>query len=662
MKPQFAIAIFVALTFFGVAGSRLGGQVVIDNNLVVLLTADFTSGLGTGAGEVSWAGSGGFAAVGGDRTVQIGGSPTEISWTGANFIGNGNTLILGAPNAEGTLIWDKAINLGGANRRIRVLHGAANTMRADARLDRALRGDVLTIEGDGRLDMTVDNPSLTRTITVEGAELRLNGSGRLSALRSIQVYRGGTLTLDNAGTSNAATGGQYIADRLSDSLGNVRLEAGTFRYVGQTGAGNSIESFVRINFDSGGNTIDIINHRSDFYTEVRVQRLRASRGASVNFISSSGVSSFGEGARLKVEMITAGLLPYATVSGADWALVNSEKTIISYWDYNTGAQTSWSTGVNASPIADQVLNSPRTLNSLRLTGGRQVDIGSHLLRINAGALLSSGAENNTISGALLRFSGPNNYVHVYNTGGAGLTIRSQIIGGALTKAGPGSLTFSGSAANALNGGAYINEGMLVLNKGPGIAAISGQVDWQLRVGDRGHSAIVRLDNHEQIANGANVWLRGGFADSERHVGQGVEGILQFNGAVGAGITETFRSLVVQGRGVIDFQGGTQANANWLILDNLDVRYNSVGGSLLVVRNWVDFEDRLLVRRSSGNLTASLPHIHFEGYAPGAITRDYDANFWEVVPAPEPSTCGAIFGALGLGLWARRRCRYRKRHL
>jgi|GEM_PF-4013800 len=122
--------------------------------------------------------------------------------------------------------------------------------------------------------------------------------------------------------------------------------------------------------------------------------------------------------------------------------------------------------------------------------------------------------------------------------------------------------------------------------------------------EQGHSATVWLNNNEQIGNLMTVWLRGGYADPSRHVELGQEGILQFNGAEGSGIRETFRNLVVFGRGVIDFQVGTLASENRLILDNWGVRYNAEGGSVLFVRNWVEFEDRLLVRRSSVTLTAS----------------------------------------------------------
>ncbi|WP_156468902.1 hypothetical protein [Cephaloticoccus capnophilus] len=659
MRSLLLAVLFGGLTLFGGAGSWLHGQIILNNDSVLLLTEDFTGGLGTGPGEVTWAGSGGFAAVGGDRSVRIGDSTAIIDWDAPNFIGSGRTLILGDPNADGTLIWDNAINLGFTNRSIRVVHGTGNTTRADARFDRALRGNFLTIEGNGRLDITANNPNLRQAILIYGAELRLNDKGKFGGLRSIQIYNGGTLTLDNAGTSDSATGGQYSADRLLDN-GSIRLEAGSFRYIGQTEAGDSVERLALIDLYLGSSTIDIINNRLGFVTEVRVGRLRQmSPGATLNFISSSGVSRFGDGATLRVEQALAdfgGILPYATVSGEDWAslgLANSDgRPIVAYFGYNTGAQDSWGPTTNASPIADQVLSGSRNINSLRLTDGRQVDLSGRTLLVSASALLSVGAADTTIHSGTLNLLNQA-YVHVYNTGASGLTISSRIIGRGLTKTGPGHLTLSGAVSNQIIGSIYVNEGLLILNKSAGVAAIHQASAGRIEIGDRRHSATLRLDKSEQISNSMNVWLRGGFADTARYVGQEVEGVLHFNGAGGAGLTETFRELVVLGRGVVDFQGGTLASPNWLILDDLKV-FHSEGSSVLLVRNWVDLEDRLLVRRSGGDLAASLPYIHFEGYAPGAITRDYDAQFWEVVPAPEASTCGAVFGAVGLGLWARRR--------
>gem|GEM_PF-5608739 len=103
-----------------------------------------------------------------------------------------------------------------------------------------------------------------------------------------------------------------------------------------------------------------------------------------------------------------GILPHATVNDADWATVNTvsanEHYITAYWDYDTGAQSNWSASSNASPTTDQVLSANRNLNSLRLTGGRQVDLAGGILTIDATALLSTGSANNTISAGRLKLS------------------------------------------------------------------------------------------------------------------------------------------------------------------------------------------------------------------------------------------------------------------
>jgi len=61
----------------------------------------------------------------------------------------------------------------------------------------------------------------------------------------------------------------------------------------------------------------------------------------------------------------------------------------------------------------------------------------------------------------------------------------------------------------------------------------------------------------------------------------------------------------------------------------------------------------------------LNQIVFEGYQDYFTTlKDYDADYWQITPwgakpAPEPSTYGAILGAVGLALVAWRRKRRRK---
>jgi len=56
----------------------------------------------------------------------------------------------------------------------------------------------------------------------------------------------------------------------------------------------------------------------------------------------------------------------------------------------------------------------------------------------------------------------------------------------------------------------------------------------------------------------------------------------------------------------------------------------------------------------------LERIEFEGYGP-AMFRDWDSNYFQITPAPEPATYGAIVGAVGIGLvvWRKKKRRPRQ---
>jgi len=56
-------------------------------------------------------------------------------------------------------------------------------------------------------------------------------------------------------------------------------------------------------------------------------------------------------------------------------------------------------------------------------------------------------------------------------------------------------------------------------------------------------------------------------------------------------------------------------------------------------------------RPSAHLSESLERLVIEGYsAKKAGLRHYSSDYWEIGPGfPEPTTYGAIFGAVGLGL-------------
>jgi len=87
-----------------------------------------------------------------------------------------------------------------------------------------------------------------------------------------------------------------------------------------------------------------------------------------------------------------------------------------------------------------------------------------------------------------------------------------------------------------------------------------------------------------------------------------------------------------------------------------------------MRNWFEYEDRLLMKKGGGFNPDYLQNIRFEGYENfPVIMRKYDWQYWEITPfgtdntlgfLPEPSTYGAILGTIGIALWSWRRKRRR----
>jgi len=120
--------------------------------------------------------------------------------------------------------------------------------------------------------------------------------------------------------------------------------------------------------------------------------------------------------------------------------------------------------------------------------------------------------------------------------------------------------------------------------------------------------------------------------------------------------EKVHKLVVQsGNGILSFQhfedAGDRAK-RLFYFDDLII----ANGASLSVRHWQAGRDYFLVRKNSPHLKDALKKLTIEGWAKNQVyLKDYDKDYWSIEAAPEPSTCGVLFGAIGFGImtWRRR---------
>jgi autotransporter-associated beta strand protein len=250
---------------------------------VVGLTADFTRAVGTAATGVDWLGSGGFAAYGGDRIVNLGGAGATLNWNNNSagptweagtaatiategmynagfFVGTNYRLILGYNDATGTIVFQNGINLSGNSnvpltRTIEVIDSP--NVSTEARMSGVLSGGSfagLNKTGAGTLELAGANTyngetiinsgelvvsgslSANSPVSIDGiGTLRVGGTGKVGG--SVKVNFGGTLTGSStpaSGTSVAAVtvnSGGTIAPGVGVgnlSTGSIAFNGGTF--------------------------------------------------------------------------------------------------------------------------------------------------------------------------------------------------------------------------------------------------------------------------------------------------------------------------------------------------------------------------------------------------------------------------------------------------
>lgn len=195
--------------------SALNSGIFLKNlGLVILGGGDYTAGMGFGGGLHQLYGNAGYAALGTNRTVALGGG--IVTWGDGNF--SPNYLILGSTLATHTLIFSSSINLNGATQTIQADHGTA---AVDGLITGVLTNGSLTKVGLGTLELSATNV-YTGATTINAGKLMLASTGSIGASSAITINTNATfdVSLVSGFTIGAA---QTVQGSSGTLLGNVTV-------------------------------------------------------------------------------------------------------------------------------------------------------------------------------------------------------------------------------------------------------------------------------------------------------------------------------------------------------------------------------------------------------------------------------------------------------
>ncbi|MET4634380.1 fibronectin-binding autotransporter adhesin [Kaistia defluvii] len=475
----------------GVLQAIDGGGVNSNSNInlaggIFQSNGTFNRYLGAASNRLQWTGSGGFAAEGGDLTVNLNNGAT-LTWDSGNFVGAGSSLLFGSDSANADVHFKNAINLNGGERTI-VNNGGADGDNLVYMKGVLSNGSLVLGDGttQGTIVLSAANTYSGTTTVKAGTTLALQGNGTIASSSKTTIdgdfdmsaLSGGTslVTMDGSGnvllganTLTLTNGSTTFAGVVSGTggitvSGGTQTLSGTNTYTGKTQINAGATAALSGNGSIATSSEVVANGHFDISA--------TDEGASL--ITLSGVGTVALGSRTLT--ITEGSTTFAgAIGGTGGVTVSGGTQTLSGTNTYTGktkidagataALTGWgsiaaSSGLQADGIFD-ISETGDGASLVTLSGVGTVALGTKTLTVSNGSTTFAGAINGSggvkVSGGTQTLSGANGY-----------TGQTQIDDGA-TLALEGSGTVASSSGVEANGHFDISE----TDDGASLVTLSG---------------------------------------------------------------------------------------------------------------------------------------------------------------------------------------------
>ncbi|MCB1225063.1 MAG: autotransporter-associated beta strand repeat-containing protein, partial [Verrucomicrobiales bacterium] len=193
----------------GIGATGGTSALIVKGGVVGLGAGDFTRDIGSDEESILFTGSGGFAAYGSDRTVNLGGAGATVGFGRGDFVPSASDLILGWGDSTHKVTFVNPLDLGAVSEMVRVENGFAEV---DGELAGGLQGRGRLVKGGlGTLRLSATSTSTGGVELAEG-ELRLANVADVAGTGVIQLGTSPTNTLAEAQMTLTLEGGTIAND------------------------------------------------------------------------------------------------------------------------------------------------------------------------------------------------------------------------------------------------------------------------------------------------------------------------------------------------------------------------------------------------------------------------------------------------------------------